>query len=123
MAILEPNDLQVFDPSITDEKAAEMIKDLEARAYRVAPCLRETADPQVLSEAKAVLRRAALRWNDQGSGALQQWANTDGPFSRSATIDTRNAGSINLFYPSEEAELSSLCAKGTKRRARMGWIV
>lgn len=123
--IITPPDLQVFNPDLSEAKANEMISDALAEAYRVAPCLKTVEDPDILASAKAVLRRAILRWADSGTGALQQWSNTDGPFGRSATIDTRVSGSVGLFYPSEESKLRDLCASssGSAPRSGMRWIL
>lgn len=115
--------LQVFDETLTDEKAAAMIKYATSDALRVAPALATTTDPLLREQAEGILVRAILRWNDSGSGALQQWANGDGPFQRSATIDTRGTASHGIFYPSEEAKLADLFKSKSTRRSGSRWLL
>ena len=122
MAIIEPEDLQVFDKALSTDVAEAMITDALAEAYRVAPCLESTTDQKVLVSAKAIIRRALLRRHEAGAGALQQWSNTDGPFTRSGSVDTRGQDSRMTFYPSEEKALRELCT-GPPRRARSGWLL
>lgn len=81
---------------------------MNATAARLAPCLRDDADPppspDQLAEAKLILLGAINRWADAGSGAFQQ--QTAGPFS--VTTDTRGATGLKL-WPTEIAALEDLC--------------
>ena len=121
--LVEPEDLQVFDSTLSSSKAEKMIKMATAEALRVAPCLATITDPLVREQASGIITRAILRWNDSGSGALHQWSNTDGPFSRSGTVDTRTTTSHGIFYPSEESSLKSLCPGTGGRRVKTAWLL
>lgn len=101
-------DLEPF-AEIELEKAEAMIADALALAAVVAPC---TTDPDFAyaDAAKAILRRAILRWNDAGTGALTQQG--AGPFQ--VTYDNRQPHR-SLFWPSEISELQELCRDGDIR--------
>ena len=102
---LTTDDLAPF-ATIADDKAEAMIEDALARAARIAPCILDaTLSTNNSAAAKAVVRDAILRRNDQGTGALQ--SQTAGPFGQ--VVDTRQS-SRALFWPSEIAELQSICA-------------
>lgn len=111
---LTPEDLQVFAPTLSDEKAAAMIADASAMAVRVAPCIATSTDAGVLAAVKAVLRAAILRWNDAGSGALVTKQNTVGPFNNAETYDNRSKRS-GLFWPDEIETLQGLCDDSTRK--------
>jgi hypothetical protein len=98
-----PADLEPFAPGIDPVKAQAMIDDALAMAARVAPCILTDAFEHGAA-AKAVLRAAILRWNEAGTGAVQQ--QTTGPFSMS--LDTRTPRR-SLFWPSELDSLRELC--------------
>lgn len=121
--LVTPDDLRLFDPSLDAAKAAKMIEYATADALRVAPCLKTTTDADVRKQAEGIIVRAILRWHDSGSGALQQWANTDGPFSRSATVDTRTSSSHGIFYPTEQDDLKSLCPGAGYRKVKTAWLL
>ena len=106
------DDLAPFATIIT-AKAEAMIEDAEAMALLTAPCLSDLplTDPK-RGAAKAVLRGAILRWNDAGSGAVQQ--TQVGPFGQS--IDTRQARRA-MFWPSEIEQLQRLCASASTGKA------
>lgn len=99
------DDLTPF-ATIEGAKAQAMIDDALALAARVAPCI-TTEDFAYPDAAKAILRQVVLRWNDTGTGALQQQA--AGPFSQS--FDTRTT-KRTLFWPSEIEALQELCQGG-----------
>lgn len=100
---LTVEDLAPF-ATIEAAKANAMIDDAEAMAVLAAPCI--TAEGFAYGAAvKAILRGAVLRWNDAGSGALQQ--QTAGPFGQ--TLDTRQERR-GMFWPSEIVALQGLCA-------------
>lgn len=106
-AILVPSDLAPF-AKIEEAKAVEMIADAEALALRVAPCLGESPDQSLLDAAKAILRRAILRWHDTGSAGTQSGKQqTAGPFTSNETWQV--SGSRGLFFPSEISDLQALC--------------
>lgn len=68
--ILKPEDIEPF-ADIPREKLEAMIADVEAVAISVAPCIAKP-DFKYKDAAKAILRRALLRWNDTGvSGQVQ----------------------------------------------------
>lgn len=103
--ILHVDDLKPF-ADIDEVKAQAMIDDVEAVAIPAAPCLAEPGF-KYRDAAKAILRRAVLRWNDSGvSGTVV--TETDGPFSQTV----KSGGSTNLLWPSEIAQLQKLCRSG-----------
>ena len=107
MAVLLPEDLAPF-ADIDRGKAEAMIADAEAMAALAAPCITDPAfleDQRLRDALVAILRRAILRWNEAGTGALTQQG--AGPFQQ--TIDTRTP-SRGAFWPSEIEQLRSLCA-------------
>lgn len=113
MDILDVSDLQIFAPDIDPAKAEAMIEDAEAIATRVAPCLAaDDVDAALVAAAKAIIRRAILRWNQQGSGGLTTTQQTAGPFGQMQTFDNR-LSSGRLFWPSEITDLQDLCKTGT----------
>lgn len=102
---LTPDDLEPF-ATIPEAKALVMIEDALARAARVAPCILEDDLSETnAAAAKAVIRDAILRRNDQGTGALS--SQVAGPFGQ--TLDTRQP-SRTLFWPSEVSELQGICS-------------
>lgn len=120
--LLISGDLLVFDPDLDADKATALVKYVVADARLIAPCLKTTTDEDVLTKAKGILVRAALRWADQGSGAFQQWTNVDGPFTRSASVDNRTGTSHSIFYPSERDELRALCPASSSK-VKTGWLL
>lgn len=102
---LQVEDLAPF-ATIEQVKAQAMIDDALALAARVAPCITSPAFEHTAA-ARAILRRAILRWNDQGAGALT----TESVDDYSGTQDTRQP-SKNLFWPSEIEQLQDLCRTG-----------
>lgn len=102
---LTVDDLTPFAPDIDESKAELMIEDAMALAARVAPCINDE-DFAYPGAAKAVLRGAILRWNEQGTGAGP--ALVAGIFQQTPNSQPRR----NLFYPSEIAELQSMCGGG-----------
>jgi hypothetical protein len=98
---LTPEDLEPF-ATISEAKAEAMITDALAMAARVAPCILDE-DFEYADAAKAILRRAIIRWHEAGSGAAVQ--QTAGPFSQ--TIESKP--SRGLFWPSEIEQLQELC--------------
>lgn len=108
MPLLEPSDLTAF-ADIPLAKAYAMIEDAEAVAARLAPCI---ADENFVhaAAAKAILRGAVLRWNEAGSGAINQVSS--GPFQMSTDNRQQRRG---MFLPSEISELQALC-----RTSRVG---
>ncbi len=106
---LTPEDLEPF-ATIELAKAEAMIADALALAAQVAPCIL-TAEFLYPAAAKAVLRRAVVRWHEAGSGARTTQA--AGPFQE--TLETRP--SRGLFWPSEINELAALCADSTSGKA------
>ncbi|MBF6428702.1 hypothetical protein IU440_28930 [Nocardia cyriacigeorgica] len=108
-------DLRPFEPNIDPAKAAIMITDALAMAEALAPCVFEPGFTKEAA-AKAIIRGAILRWNDQGSGAAVQKSQTAGPFSQSETVDTRQTRKV-AFWPSEITDLQGLCSGSTTLRA------
>lgn len=99
---IDPSDLTPF-ASIDSAKAAAMIADALGMAKLIAPCIadEEFAYPDA---AKAVIRGAILRWNDAGSGAIT--TKQAGPYQQVIDSNTRRN---NLFWPSEIAQLQTMC--------------
>lgn len=106
MAYIAVADLTVMGVIIAPAKAEAMIADAVAQAILVAPCLADESklDANQRAAVKAILRGTILRWNDAGSGALQQ--QTAGPFS--VTYDDRQTRR-SLFWPSEIEQLQAIC--------------
>ena len=103
MQFLQPNDLAPF-ADIDPAKAAAMVEDAEAMAALTAPCITDLdPDHPGRGTVKAVLRTAVLRWNDAGSGAIQQVS--AGPFQQSVQTQSRRA----MFLPSEIDQLRNIC--------------
>ena len=100
---ITPDDLQPF-ASISEDKAQAMIDDALAIAAAVAPCIL-SAEFEHPDAAKAIIRGAILRWNDASSGAITQ--QSMGPWQVTVDSNTRRNG---MFWPSEIADLSKLCA-------------
>ena len=108
MAIVTPGDIAPF-ADIEATKLAQMIADAEAMAVLAAPCIAEEdflLDEARVSQVKAVLRSAILRWEEAGTGAAVQ--RTAGPFSQ--TLDTRQARR-SMFWPSELTQLRDICSQ------------
>lgn len=102
---LVPDDLTPFS-KIEPAKAMAMIEDAEAQAVLVAPCINDLAiDDPKRAAVKAILRRAVLRWNEAGTGALS--SQQTGPYS--VSVDTRQP-SRGTFWPSEIDQLQKVCA-------------
>lgn len=111
--------------TIDAAKAAAMIEDAEAQAILTAPCITglttapadETSEQRAqrlakLAAVKSILRAAILRWNDTGSGAVQQ--TQVGPFGQ--MIDTRQHRK-GMFWPSEIESLQGICSSGEQGKA------
>lgn len=103
-------DLALF-AKIDRDKADAMIVDAMALAAQIAPCILndDFAHP---AAAKAIIRRAILRWNEAGTGAIQ--STTAGPFSN--TVDT-SVTRRGMFWPSEITDLQRLCSSSGGARA------
>lgn len=105
--MLTPADLAPF-AVIEEAKAVAMIEDAMSMAVLVAPCLADDSEielkPSQVATVKAILRRAVLRWNDAGTGAIVQ--ESTGPWSQ--TVDTTRS-SKSLFWPSEVNDLQAVC--------------
>lgn len=106
-------DLRPFAPNIDSAKAVIMIADALAMAEALAPCVFEPGFTKEAA-AKAIIRGAILRWNEQGTGAAVQRSQTAGPFTHSETIDTRQSRKV-AFWPSEITELQSLCGVSVRK--------
>jgi|SRR5690625_47296 len=109
--ILTPEDLEAF-ADIERDKALEIIADVEAMAAMAAPCINDPEfreDETLVAAAKAIVRQAALRRNEAGSGALSQVG--AGSFQQS--VDTRTP-TRGLLWPSEIAQLRDLCGQFNK---------
>jgi len=110
---LTVEDLQVFEPSIDEAKAAEMITTAMARAARVAPCILES-EFEYDEAAKGIIRDAILRWNQAGSGALSSEQQQAGPYNYTTSMDTRQPRR-SMFWRNEVDELRQLCGLRFKR--------
>lgn len=107
---ITPADLAPF-ATIEQAKAEAMIADALAWAALDAPCiLSETFE--YADAAKAIIRKAILRWNDSGSGAFSQRQQTTGPFAVGESIDTR-VNRDSMFTDGEIASLKRLCTGET----------
>lgn len=104
MALITPEDIAPF-ATIEQAKLAAMIADATAMAILAAPCLadEQALTAEQLAQAKALIRSAILRWNDAGTGSVQQ--ETAGPFSVSFSQQARKS----LFAPDEVKRLQGIC--------------
>lgn len=110
---LTPDDLAPF-ADIEPARAAAMIEDALATAAVVAPCI--TSDTfEHAGAARAILRRAVVRWHEAGTGALSSRSTQVGPFGQTESLDTRQRDG-GLLWPSEIAALQGLC-KGASASA------
>ena len=117
---IKPEDLAPF-ATIEATKLAAMIEDAEAQACLAAPCLNDpsvTLPEWVFPAVKSILRGAIIRWDDSGSGAVQQ--QTAGPFSM--MLDNRQKYRA-LFQPTEIEQLRAVCAKVTNQKPGAAWSV
>jgi len=112
--MLTTSDLAPF-ADIDEAKAQAMIDDVMALAARVAPCIVED-DFKYPDAAKAVLRRAVLRWNDAGSGVVTQEQQTAGSFSTGRSYDNKQT-SKGTFWPADIAQLQDLCRDSNTERS------
>lgn len=109
MALLTVDDLSPLT-SLPADKLDVMIRDVEARAVSVAPCL---ADPAVLSDTDlaavvATLRGAVLRWADRVGRDDRQM--TAGPFTIGPVPGQQTREATSLLWPSEVAQLQGVCS-------------
>ena len=119
MSLITIDDLTPF-ATIDNAKAEAMIEDATAQASLVAPCLTDGTEltPAQQSAAKAILRRAILRWNETGvAGVVTQ--QSAGPFSQTTTTTNRGG----LFWPSEIAELQNVCKSASPSGDRRAFNV
>lgn len=109
--LLHVRDLEPF-ADIPAEKGWAMIADATALAVMVAPCL-ENPTPEQGAAAKAVLRRAILRWHETGvAGTVTQ--QSAGAFSQTTTVTPRGG----LLWPSEINALQDICKAGSGTSGR-----
>lgn len=101
--ILNDSDLSPF-ADIDAARAGAMIEDVEALAFRAAPCLSTATDDGVLAAAKAILRGTVLRWHETGTASYT--AQVAGP--PGYPVDPRRERR-NLLWPSEVTALQELC--------------
>lgn len=103
-------DLRPFAPEIDSAKAAIMVADALAIASVVAPCINSDEFTNTAA-AKAIIRGAILRWNDQANSAATQLV--AGPYQMAGNSQPRRS----MFFPSEITDLQNLCAGNTNRQA------
>lgn len=105
---LEVEDVKplVSDTKITDAKIAIMIDDITARAVGLVPELDTDMTHSQEALARAVLRKAVVRWIESGSGGVSTKSQSAGPYSVQETYEAR--GDRPLFYDSEIAELKGI---------------
>lgn len=108
VVLLSNEDLAPF-ATIDDDKATQMIADAVGLATISAPCLGtpDTLTSVQLAATKAVLRRAVLRWNEEGSGAVV----TQSMGGLTVTEDTTQPRR-SMFWPSEITDLQKICKGG-----------
>lgn len=118
LTVLDVSDLAPF-ADIDEAKAQAMIDDAHAQAARVAPCLVDATDEDVLAGAKAILRGAVLRWNDFGVASYQ--VQSLGPNSLPVSSDR---GRNNMLWSSEVTALQELCGTdvGFRHTAQTAWL-
>ena len=116
MSIIDVIDLpQSIKDAIDADTLALIVAGLNAKAKRVAPCIDDSSEQDVVDEARLILLGALKRWAEAGSGAFSQ--QTAGPFT--VSTDTRQRGSGYGLWPSEVESLQSLCAEGVDSGAFM----
>src|SRR5690625_2129367 len=112
--ILTQEDLEAI-ADIERDKALEIIADVEAMAAMAASCINDPEfreDETLVAAAKAIVRQAALRRNEAGSGALSQVG--AGSFQQS--VDTRTP-TRGLLWPSAIAQLRDVCGQVKDRKS------
>ena len=106
MSIIDVIDLpQSIKDAIDADTLSLIVAGLNAKAKRVAPCLDDATDQDVIDEARLILLGTIKRWAEAGSGAFSQ--PTAGPFT--VSTDTRQRSGYGL-WPSEVEALAGLCA-------------
>ena len=114
MSIIDVIDLpQSIKDAIDANTLALIVAGLNAKARRVAPCLIEADDQDVLDEARLILLGAVKRWAEAGSGAFSQ--QSAGPFL--VSTDTRQRAGGYALWPSEVEALQGLCTAATSLQA------
>lgn len=105
---LEVEDVKplVSDAKIADAKIRIMIDDITARAVGLVPELDTDMTYAQEALARAVLRKAVVRWIESGAGGISTRSEAAGPYSVQETYEAR--GDRPLFYDSEIAELKSI---------------
>lgn len=101
---LRPDEVLLFAPTLTLEKAEAMIRSVRARAVSIARCLNGDLTPDQVETVRAILLDAVVRWADAGSAAVTQ--QTSGPFTQ--TVDTRT-DRRGAFIQSELDDLRGIC--------------
>lgn len=104
-------DLTPFLPNLDPARGQAMIDDAMATARWHAPCI-ASSDFEHTDAAKAIIRRALLRWGSAGDGGVQTKQATAGPFGQMLVVDAGKAG--RAFWDSEIADLKKLCDKADK---------
>lgn len=100
---IDTDDLAMFAPGISEDKANEMIAGALAMASRVAPCINNDDFPHAAA-AKLIIIGAIQRWNEAAGAVVTQQA---GIYSQ--TVDNRSDRRM-MFWPSEINDLAALCA-------------
>lgn len=95
-------------PNVAEDKGKILLEDVLARAIGIVPELGEDMSDPKAGVAKAVVRKAVVRWADSGSGGTVTKSQTAGPYNTSETYENR--GDKPLFYNSEIEELKALFA-------------
>lgn len=109
MAIfLEAADLTAWKADLSADLADQVIADVEASAIAAAKCIL-SPDFTEVDAVVAILRRAARRLVDSGSGALQSTSKQIGPFMDQTTFDTRTDSRAGVLTRDEKAQLRQLC--------------
>jgi len=106
--VIALDDLLPFAPDLDPVKGQAMLADAVATAYLLAPCLQGPLTDEQAAAGRAIIRRAVLRWNDAGSGALASNTQSAGPFT-----ETQNFGNPyqvgSMFWKSEVEQLRKIC--------------
>lgn len=107
---LEWEEVAPLVPNISPEKGKILVEDITARAKNLVPELSDKLSDDQRAVAKAVLRKALVRWADSGTGGITTRSQTAGPYQTSETYEAR--GDRPLFYDSEIAELRAIFFDG-----------
>lgn len=109
--------LTLDETGLTVAKATLLTEDVLARAMALVPELAGDLLENEMKAAKAILRRVVLRSAQMGSGAVIQRSESNGAYSASETIDSKQTD-YGLFMKHEIQELKNLFPSVNPRKGK-----